>query len=201
MGGRTSCRAVGKTIRPGRPAMHRCAATNGSGTFAKSLGSSVERAPTRLLSRSRTTSSARTSPAEHHAVRRISRPVSIRCCRTRRAGSLPRISTRSPGRRMWRRFVTRLGQKACLWRSSGHVPATALTHGFSSPSLFRRTRRGAWALCSLRQRWTVARISASSRSDRFFPSQDTMPAGGIRQPHRIAAAMPASRKRQQRVPG
>jgi len=39
--GRTSCRAFGKTVRPGRPATHRCAATNGSEAFARSRRSSV----------------------------------------------------------------------------------------------------------------------------------------------------------------
>ena len=51
--------------------------------------------------------------------------------------------------------------------------------GFSSRNLLRRVRRGASGRSLSRRRWIAAPISVLILYDRFFPSQDTLPAGGF----------------------
>jgi hypothetical protein len=93
-------------------------------TIDRNAQSSAENAQTRHSSVLGTMSSARILQGRHPAVQRISLLASIPCCRTRRVGSLPPISTRSPGCRMLPRSATPDGQNASPSQSNDRARAT-----------------------------------------------------------------------------
>src|SRR4051812_33927299 len=112
------------------------------------------------------------------AGRRRSLPVSMRSCRTRPAGSWRLISTSSRGSTMrwrsWRHAEARVC-RAVLERSRSGNGAHVWIF-FSEPVLASEARRlGAHLVTETMEHWPDIGFESY---DRFFPSQDTMPAGG-----------------------
>ncbi len=172
-------RADGRIRRAERRATRRCVGMSGSEGSAESRRSSAVSAQIRHSSRSATMFFGPILPGERPAIRRISPPASIRCCRTRHAGFSPPISTRSPGSRMSPRSATPRGQKASPSPSNDRARATVLMRGFSSRNPWRRLMRGASGRSSSRQRWIAAPISASIRMIGSFRARTRCHAGGF----------------------
>ena len=152
---------------------------SGSEASAESRRSNAENAQIRHLSRSATTFFAPISPGNRPVIRPISPPGSIPCYQTRHAGSSLLISTRSPGSRTLPHSAIRRGQKASPLPSNDRARAMVLMHGSSSaePVAAADARRlGALLITATMDRCPDIGFDSY---DRFFPSQDTMPAGGF----------------------
>ena len=123
--------------------------------------------------------SARISQAKHSAIRRILRSASIRCCRMKHVGFWLPISTK----KSWMTDVAAFrdaarakGVPIAIERSRSGNGAHAWIF-FAEPLPAAEARRlGALLMTATMERCPDIGFDSY---DRFFPSQDTMPAGGF----------------------